>query len=525
MKEGAARLFRSTAVVSSLTLISRILGFVRDVVFARVFGAGPAMDAFLVAFKIPNFMRRLFAEGAFNQAFVPVFSEYRTQRSREELEELADRVFGTLAAVLFAITLVGVVAAPVLIAIFAPGFIGKEDDQYALATELLRLTFPYLLFISLTAFAGSMLNSYGRFAVPALTPVLLNICLIVAALWGAPHFDNPVRALAWGVFIAGVVQLLFQLPFLMRLKMLPRPRWGWRFEGVRKIMKLMLPAIFGSSVAQINLLLDTIIASFLVAGSVSWLYYSDRLMEFPLGLFGIALGTVILPALSRRHAEGDPARFSETLDWALRLTAIFGVPAALGLGVLAAPILATLFLSEAFTATDVHMASLSLMAYAFGLPGLILVKVLTPAFFARQDTMTPVKIGVAAMATNMALNLLFVVPLAIYGVSGLHAGLALATSLAAWLNAGLLYRTLRKRDIYRPGRWWRVTGVQVGLASAAMLGFLLWGSLEAPWLEYATLERVGALTWWVVAGMGVYVLVLAGTGMRPRHLRGPAGTE
>ncbi len=521
MKKRGGGLFQSTLVVGALTLLSRVLGFVRDVVFARLFGAGPAMDAFLVAFKIPNFLRRLFAEGAFAQAFVPVFSEYRTRRTRAELQELTDRVCGTLAVVLFVVTAVGVVAAPVLISMFAPGFVGRED-QHALATDLLRLTFPYLFFISLTAFAGGILNSYGRFSVPAVTPVLLNLALIVAALWGAPHFTEPVTALAWGVFAAGVLQLLFQLPFLWRLKLLPRPRWGWRFEGVRRILRLMLPTLFGSSVAQINLLLDTVIASFLAVGSVSWLYYSDRLMEFPLGIFGIAMGTVILPALSRRHAEHNPRQFSRTLDWALRLSVLFGLPAAAGLMVLASPVLTTLFLSEVFTAHDVNMASLSLMAYAVGLPGFILVKVLVPAFFARQDTVTPVKIGVAAMFTNMALNIAIVVPLVMAGFNAPHAGLALATSAAAWLNAGLLYLTLRRRDIYTPEAGWGAVWLRTVVALGVMAGLLVWGALAEPWVQWSVFERVTGLLGWVLAGASVYLAVLWASGLRPRHLRGPA---
>ncbi|HHC71821.1 MAG TPA: murein biosynthesis integral membrane protein MurJ, partial [Thiotrichales bacterium] len=327
-------LLRSTAVVSAMTLVSRVLGFVRDMVFARFFGAGEAMDAFFVAFKIPNFMRRLFAEGAFSQAFVPVLSEYRQQRGQEAVKALVDRVAGVLGGVLAMITVVGVVAAPLLILLFAPGFLRESADKFDLAADLLRFTFPYLFFISLTAFAGGILNSYGRFGVPAFTPVLLNLVLIGFALWVAPLFETPVVALALGVLVAGATQLAFQLPFLLRLGLLPRPRWDRAHEGVRKILRLMMPALFGSSVAQINLLLDTLIASFLVSGSVSWLYYSDRLMEFPLGVFGIALSTVILPSLSRRHADGSGEAFSATLDWALRWALLIAVPATVGLAVL-----------------------------------------------------------------------------------------------------------------------------------------------------------------------------------------------
>jgi putative peptidoglycan lipid II flippase len=395
-----------------MTLLSRVLGFARDVVLARFFGAGPVMDAFFVAFKIPNFMRRLFAEGAFSQAFVPVIGEYRTRREHAEVQALVDRVAGTLGAVLALVTLIGVIAAPALILIFAPGF-AIGDDRYDMAVGMLRLTFPYLLFISLVSLAGGILNTYGRFGVPAFTPVLLNVVLIAAAIWGAPLVEQPGMALAGGVFVAGLVQLAFQIPFLKRLKLLPRPRFDRAHEGVRRIFHLMLPALFGSSVAQISLLLDTLIASFLVAGSVSWLYYSDRLMEFPLGIFGIALATVILPGLSQRHAAGERQAFSATLDWALRLVWLVATPAAVGLFLLAGPMLATLFQYGEFSEHDTRMAAWSLMAYAIGLMGFSLVKVLAPGYFARQNTRTPVRIGIVALGVNLGLNIAFVVPMVV----------------------------------------------------------------------------------------------------------------
>lgn len=508
------KLLKSTAVVSGMTLISRILGFVRDMVFARIFGAGAATDAFFIAFKIPNFFRRLFAEGAFSQAFVPVLSEYKVQRGPEDVRELIDRVTGGLGVTLFLVTVVGVVAAPVLIMVFAPGFIGQAH-KFDLAATMLRLTFPYLLFISLTALAGGILNTYGRFGVPAFTPVLLNLSLIGAALWLAPHLHHGIIALAAGVFVAGIAQLLFQLPFLLRLGLLPRPRIDRAHEGVRRIMRLMLPAIFGSSVSQINLLFDNIIASFLVTGSVSWLYYSDRLMEFPLGVFGIALGTVILPSLSSRHAEEDPERFAETLDWGLRWALLIGLPAALGLFVLAAPMLATLFNYGRFDSHDVHMASLSLMAFSIGLLGFILVKVLAPGFYARQDTRTPVRVGVVAMMTNISLNVAIVVPLARSGYPAPHAGLALATSLSAFVNAGLLFRALRRDGIYRPQPGWGLFGLRIVLASAAMVALLWWGRGEtSTWLAGGLAARAGRLFGLIGAGIGVYFGTLVLLGMR-----------
>ena len=505
-------MFRSLAKVGSNTLLSRVLGFLRDLVFAHVFGANASTDAFFVAFKIPNFLRRLFAEGAFSVAFVPVLTEYKERRTLDELKGFVDRVAGTLGAVLLGVTLVGVAGAPLLVMLFAPGFIGAAE-KLELAGDMLRLTFPYLLFISLTAFAGGILNAHNRFGVPAFTPVLLNLSLIGCALWLAPLMDRPIVALAWGVFVAGVVQFLFQLPFLLRLGLLPRFTFAPRDEGVRRVGRLMLPALFGVSVTQLNLLLDTLIASFLVSGSISWLYYSDRLMEFPLGVLGVALGTVILPNLSRKHANESVEGFSRTLDWGLRWTLLLGAPAAVGLLVLAGPMIATLFQSEVFTPGDVEMASRSLMAYALGLVPFILIKVLAPGYYARQDTRTPVRIAVIAMTTNMALNIALVFPLA-------HAGLALATTLSASLNALLLFRGLRREAVYRPPAGWGWLAGRAGLACAVMGALLWWGAgpLSA-WTSAAPLDRVGWLAGWVAAGGLAYGATLLLLGVRPRHLR------
>lgn len=516
----AEKLFKSTATVGGMTLISRVLGLVRDIIFARIFGAGAGMDAFFVAFKIPNFLRRLFAEGAFAQSFVPVLSEYKSQREHGEVRALVAAVSGTLGSILLLISLVAMLGAPLLVSLFAPGFL-DQPDKYALTTDLLRITFPYLLFISLTAMAGGVLNSYGRFAIPAFTPVWLNLSLIGMALWGAPLFEQPVMALAWGVFIAGIAQLLFQFPSLRKLHLLVRPRWGRQHEGVKRIMKLMLPAIFGSSVAQINLLLDTIIASFLITGSVSWLYYSDRLVEFPLGVFGIALATVILPSLSRQHSESSPEAFSRTLDWALRLTVLIGAPATIGLVLLAGPMLTTLFHYGAFVDEDARMATLSLMAYGFGLLGFILVKVLAPGYYARQDTKTPVRIGIYAMVTNMVLNIVFVVPMVINDVSGPHAGLALATSVAAFVNAGLLFLGLRKQGIYKAEAGWLSFGLRILLAVGLMAMVLLW--LSAPlneWFAMGVMDRISQLLILIVVGAASYFASLYLLGIRPGMLKG-----
>ncbi len=509
---------RSTTVVSAMTLLSRISGLARDVGFSHWFGAGPVMDAFFVAFKIPNLLRRFFAEGAFSQAFVPMISEYRSKTSEEETKEFLNRVTGTLGAVLFVITAVGVVAAPVLILIFAPGFL-DGDGRYELATDMLRLTFPYLFFISLTALAGGILNTYRHFALPAFTPVMLNLVLIFFAGWVAPLLERPEIGLALGVFVAGLVQLLLQLPFLLRLRLLPIPTWGWAHAGVRRVLKLMLPVMFGSSVAQISILFDTLIASFLAAGSISWLYYADRLMEFPLGVFGIAIATVMLPSLSEAHTESSPEQFSAMLDWALRLVILIGLPAALGLILLAEPLLATIFFSGAFTRFDVSMAAVSLVAYAFGLLGFILVKVLVTGYYSRQDTRTPVRIGVATLALNMTLNIAFVAGLVQIGYAAPHAGLAAATTTAALVNAGLLFNGLIRTGVYQMRPGWRIFVAQVAAATAVM-GIAVY-SLRlqfGEWTELTLSGRCIALTAAVFTGIVVYVACCYLGGLRPASL-------
>ncbi len=501
-----------------MTFLSRILGLVRDIVFALLFGASGGTDAFFVAFKIPNFMRRLFAEGAFSQAFVPVFSEYRETRSREQLVDLINHVAGTLGGLLLLISSIGVAAAPLLVMLFAPGF-WDEADRYQLTSDMLRITFPYIFFIALTAFAGGILNSYNRFAVPAFTPVLLNLCLIGAALGISPYFEQPIMALAWGVAFAGAAQLVFQLPFLFRLGLLPKPRIRKNHEGVQQIIRLMIPAIVGSSVAQINLLFDTILASFLVAGSVSWLYYSDRLVEFPLGVFGVALATVILPNLSRQHARQSAEQFNRTLDWALKLVLLISVPAALGLMLMAGPLLATLFNYGKFDLQDALMARMSLMAYALGLPAFVIIKVLAPGYYARQDTRTPVKIAIRAMIANMFFNVLFVIPMVIYEIKGPHTGLALATSVSAYLNAGMLYLGLRRQGIYSPLAGWMKTALSIIVASTAMGAFLYYLSPDlAQWSAWTLMERIPILLGFVSIAMAIYVVFLLVTGFRPSQL-------
>jgi len=514
-------LFRSTAVVSSMTMVSRVFGLLRDMVFTRIFGADAGTDAFLVAFKIPNFLRRLFAEGAFSQAFVPVLTGVKNDEGDEAVSELVRNTLGTLAGILFILSVIAAIATPVLVMIFAPGFI-DQPEKFDLTTDMLRITFPYILFMSLTALSAGILNSYGRFAVPAFTPVLLNLSLIAAAIWLAPQMDVPIMALAWGVFIAGAAQLAFQIPFILKLGLLRWPRWGWKNSGVRRILKLMLPGIFGSSVMQINLLFDTLIASFLVSGSVTWLYLSDRMVELPLGIFGIALATVILPNLSQKHAAGDPEAFSRMLDWALRWVLVIALPAAVALAVLAGPILSTLFLYGDFRPLDVEMAAISLLVYSSGLIGFILVKVLAPGYFARQDTKTPVKVGLIAMVANMLMNVAFVVPMLKLGWAAPHAGLALATSISAFINAGLLYRGLKKAGVYSPLTGWLKLFFQTGFAVSVMgaLVFMLSGELSF-WITATASQRILQLSWIIPLGAMCYFIVLWLSGVRFSQLRRP----
>lgn len=504
------QLLKSTAIVSSMTMTSRILGFSRDILFARIFGVDAHTDAFFVAFKIPNFLRRLFAEGAFSQAFVPVLSDYKQRGSKIALRHFIDRTAGVLALILMLTTLVGMLVAPYLIMLFAPGFV-QQGEQYELAVQMLRITFPYLFFISSVAFAGGILNTYGKFAVPAFTPVLLNISLIFAAIWLAPLMPNPVVALAWGVFFAGAVQLMFQFPALRHLNLVPRLRFGFNDPGVKHIMRLMLPALFGVSITQINLLLDTLLASFLATGSISWLYYSDRLVEFPLGIFGIALATAILPSLAKNHIAGDTQAFSRSLDWGLKLVVLIGAPASLGLMMLAEPLVSTLFQYQHFSGYDVMMTGRSLMAYALGLLGFILIKVLVTGFTSRKDLKTPVRFGIYAMLINMLLNIVLIFPLA-------HAGLALATSLGAFFNASLLLLALLKTKIYQPSAGWRVLILRIILACSAMAALIYHCVDISLWQHWLMLERIWHLAMWISIAVILYAVVLLLSGLKLRHL-------
>ncbi|HEY6094944.1 MAG TPA: murein biosynthesis integral membrane protein MurJ [Gallionellaceae bacterium] len=502
-------LLRALATISSLTLVSRILAFIRDVLIARIFGAGAATDAFFVAFRLPNLLRRLFAEGAFSQAFVPIFGEYRNRKGHDETKLLVDHVVTLLAIILFFVTLIGIIAAPLLVYLTAPGFV-QDTNKFNLTVSLLRITSPYIFFISLVAVAAAILNTYNKFWVPAFAPILLNLCFISAALWLAPYCNPPILALGWAVFVAGIVQLAFQLPFLKKIGMLPSLRFSLKDAGVWRVIKQMGPAVFGVSISQISLIINTIIATLLVSGSVSWLYYADRLMEFPSGLLGAALGTILLPSLSKLHADSNPTEYSKLLDWGLRLTFMLTLPAALALGMIAVPLLATFFQHGAFTETDVLATRGALVGYSVGLIGILSVKVLAPAFYARQDIRTPVKIGIITLFATQAMNLLFVFWLK-------HAGLALAIGLGSCLNSAILFHLLRKRGIYQPEPGWGKFLAKIAVALLA-LGLTLWFGMgeQVHWLHTQGWPRILHLSWLVAAGIVAYFAVLYLLGFRLR---------
>ncbi|EGQ8247933.1 TPA: murein biosynthesis integral membrane protein MurJ [Vibrio parahaemolyticus] len=517
------RLLKSGMIVSAMTLISRVLGLVRDVVVANLMGAGASADVFFFANKIPNFLRRLFAEGAFSQAFVPVLTENHAQGDMDKTRELIARAAGTLGVIVSIVTVLGVLGSGVVTALFGFGWFldwmhgGPAAEKFELASLMLKITFPYLWFITFVALSGAILNTLGKFAVSSFTPVFLNVMIILAAWFISPQMSQPEIGLAIGVFLGGLVQFLFQIPFLIKAGVMVKPKWGWREPGVVKIRTLMIPALFGVSVSQINLLFDTFIASFLQTGSISWLYYSDRLLEFPLGLFGIAIATVILPALSRKHVDSQSEGFAHTMDWGVRMVTLLGIPAMLGLMALAKPMLMVLFMRGEFSPQDVHQASLSLLAYASGLLNFMLIKVLAPGYYSRQDTKTPVKYGIIAMVTNMVFNAIFAY---FYG----YVGLAIATALSAFVNMALLYRGLHIAGVYQITKRTVFFIVRLVVAGAAMVAAILW-QLEdmSVWLEWSFAHRSGMLGMLIGLGAAVYLAVLFLTGVRLKDLK--AGTD
>lgn len=529
-------MLRGLLSFSSMTMISRVLGLVRDQAISITFGANATTDAFWVAFRVPNFLRRLFAEGSFATAFVPVFTEVKETRPHADLRELMARVSGTLGGVLLVLTALGLIFTPQIAWLFTDAD-AADPVKYGLLVDLLRLTFPFLLFVSLTALAGGALNSFQKFAMPALTPVILNLCMIAGALWLAPRLEVPILALGWAVLVAGVLQLLFQLPSLKGINLLTLPRWGWNHPDVRKVLTLMVPTLFGSSVAQINLMLDTVIAARLSDGSQSWLSLADRFLELPLGVFGVALGTVILPALARHHVKTDGEGFSNALDWGLRMTLLIAVPSMLGLLLLAQPLIATLFQYREFTDFDTRMTALSVYGLSFGLPAFALLKVVLPAFYSRQDTRTPVRAGVAALVANMVFNFVLLAVLyqvmvpealkaqgvmaALAAQPGLHLALGIASALSSYLNLALLWYWLGRTGVYqrRPGWGGYVLRLVVACAamSAVLLGLLHWlpgfGGMDK-W------QRIGSLALLVGGGGLTYLLAMLAMGFRPRDLRG-----
>lgn len=500
-------LLKSLAAVSSMTMFSRVLGFARDAIVARVFGAGMATDAFFVAFKLPNLLRRIFAEGAFSQAFVPILAEYKSKQGEEATRVFVAYVSGLLTLALAIVTVAGMLAAPWVILVTAPGF-ADTADKFALTSQLLQITFPYILLISLASLAGAILNTWNRFSVPAFAPTFLNISMIGFALFGAPFFHPPVLALAWAVTVGGILQLVYQLPHLKKIGMLVLPRISFRDAGAMRVMKQMGPAILGVSVSQISLIINTIFASFLVSGSVSWMYYADRLMEFPSGVLGVALGTILLPSLSRSFASGNHDEYCRLMDWGLRLCFLLALPSAVALGILAKPLTVSLFQYGKFTPFDAQMTQRALIAYSVGLMGLIVVKVLAPGFYSRQDIKTPVRIAIVTLVMTQLMNLAFIGPLK-------HAGLSLSIGLAACLNASLLYWQLRKQNIFTPqagwGRFLTRLFIAVIVMAAALLGML---HVMPDWAQGNMGHRLARLMVVVVVGVVAYFATLAVLGFR-----------
>lgn len=510
-------LWRSTVIVSAMTMLSRVLGLVRDVVLLNVFGAGKDFDTFVVAFRIPNFFRRLFAEGAFSQAFIPVLTEYKTSRTHAEVQILISRVFGCLATFMTTLTMIAIIAAPVIMYIYAPGFHGDEA-KFALATDMFRLTIPYLLFMSLTAFASSILNSYGSFSTPAFAPVLLNIAMIAGALWLTPFMAEPIMALGWAVVIAGILQLAIQIPELWRKNLLIPPKVDFKHEGVDRIMKLMLPALFGVSVTQINLLLNTVWASFMQDGSVSWLYSAERMTELPLGLIGVAIGTVILPSLSTQHTEKNPEKFRGMMDWAAKVIVLVGLPASIALFMLSTPIIQALFERGQFTFEDTQMTALALQCMSGGVIAFMLIKVFAPGFYAQQDTRTPVRVGLMAVAANAILNVIFIGFFKLIHWEAEHMALALASTGSAMVNAGLLYFYLHQRNIFRFGAHWKKIFMQFMFANVVMIAALAYA---LSWYngDVSQWMRVLEVLILCVIGVVAYLAALVAAGFRPRHIK------
>lgn len=515
-------LLKSASTVSLLTLASRVTGLVRDLIMASMFGANALTDAFNVAFRIPNLFRRLFAEGAFSQAFVPVLATTKTQEGEERTRQLVGNVATVLFWVLILTCVLGVAGAPVLVWLLASGF--ESGHAQEAAVLMTRWMFPYIGFMSMVALCAGVLNTWKQFAVPAATPVLLNVCMIAAALLLAPWLDRqgiePIYAMAAGVMLGGVLQLGVQLPALKKIGLLPRIGFSvsavqdaWHDGGVRRILSLMAPALLGVGVAQVSLMINTQIASYLTPGSVTWLFYADRLMEFPTALLGVALGVVLTPQLASAKAAGDTQRYSQMLDWGLRLVVLLAVPCAVGLLAFAEPLVATLFHRGALHSSDVAKIALALIGYGAGLVGLVAIKVLAPGYFASQDMKTPVKIAVAVLVLTQIMNVVLVPWLA-------HAGLALSIGLAALVNACWLLIGLLRRGAYQPGKGWLLYALQVLAASMLLAAFLLWGAEHWDWkaLQAQELQRVGLMALMMLGAAVIYFGALLASGLKLRSL-------
>ncbi|QLG89707.1 murein biosynthesis integral membrane protein MurJ [Chitinibacter bivalviorum] len=502
-------LLKAVAAVSSMTLVSRVLGFARDAIMARMFGAGIATDAFNVAFRLPNLLRRIFAEGAFSQAFVPILAEYKNKQGDEAAREFIADVSGMLTLILAIVTAIGMIAAPFIIMATAPGFTNRPD-KFALTVDLLRITFPYILLISLSSLAGAVLNTWNKFSIPAFVPTLLNVSFIIFAVFLAPYFDPPIKAMAWATVVGGIAQLAYQLPYLRKINMLTRPKLNFHDAGVWRVMRQMGPAILGVSVSQISLIINTVFASFLISGSVSWMYYADRLMEFPTGLLGVALGTILLPSLSKTYASNDTAEYSRILDWGLRLALLLAIPSAVALAITSEALTVAMFQYGKFTAHDAAMTQRALSAYAVGLVGLILIKILAPGFYARQNIKTPVKIAIFTLCITQGFNLILIGPLQ-------HAGLALAISLGALTNASFLFYKLRTQQIFQPQAGWKIFLIKLLIAVTVMAISLL-GLLHImpDWSQGNMAMRLLRLSGLVAAGMATYFVTLGLLGFRPR---------
>lgn len=518
------KLLKSGVLVSALTLVSRILGLIRDMIVASVLGAGAVSDVFLFANRIPNFLRRLFAEGAFSKAFVPVLAEYNADNDLDKTREFVAKVSGSLGMVVTMVTLFAMVGSPVIAAVFGTGWFldwlndGADAHKFTQASLLLKITFPYLWFITFVALSGAVLNTIGKFGVMAFSPVLLNVAIISMALFGADYFEQPDVALAWGIFLGGLLQFLFQIPFMKKAGLLVKPKWAWNDEGVKKVRTLMLPALFGVSVTQINLLLNQIIASFLITGSITWLYYSDRLIEFPLGIFGIAISTVVLPTLSRIAKKKEieetqrKAEFQSTMDWGVRMVLLLGIPAMVGIAVLAEPMIMTLFMRGKFGLSDVQATAHALWIMCLGLNSYMLISILANGFYANQNTRTPVKIGLIATASNMCFGVL-AIP---FG----YLGLAMASALSAAINASLLYRGLAKNHIYHLSRKTAFFVLKLAIAALIMGGGVLYFSPTVEiWFAMTTWHKVWWLLWLIVLAAIIYFAVLLALGIRKQDFK------